>query len=47
MQEVLEEYGNSILSVLGGITVIGILAKLLFSGGILGELLLLLGTMAC
>jgi len=47
MQEILEEYGSSILGVLGGVTVIGILTKLLFSGGILGELLLLLGSMAC
>lgn len=47
MQELLEEYGSSVLGVLGGLAVIGILAKLLFSGGLLARLLLMLGTMAC
>ncbi len=47
MDELMQEYGGNLLGVIGGLVVVGIVAKLLFSGGKLAELLALLGSMAC
>lgn len=47
MDEVMREYGGLILGVAAGVAVIGIVAKLVFSGGMLSDLLMKLGNMAC
>lgn len=47
MDEVMREYGGLLLSVSAGAAIIGILAKLVFSGGMLSDLLIKLGNMAC
>lgn len=47
MDEIIEEYGGMLLGIFAGLAVIGIVAKLVFSGGMLGELLISLGNLAC
>lgn len=47
MEEIIKEYGGVMLGIFGGIAILGIFTKLVFSGGILGELLIKLGNMAC
>lgn len=47
MDEWMHEYGGSLLGVIGGAAVIGVVIKLFFAGGKLAELLTLLGNMAC
>lgn len=47
MNEWIEEYGGTVLSVLSAIAWISLLVQFGFSGGMLGELLLKLGNMAC
>ncbi len=47
MNEIVEEYGGLLIGIPVGIAVIGIAARLIFSGGLLGELLIKLGNMAC
>lgn len=47
MDEIMEEYGGLLIGVPVGILIIGIVAKLILSGGLLGELLTKLGNMAC
>lgn len=47
MDEIIEEYGGLILGIFAGLTVLGIAAKMVFSDGMLGDLLMELGNMAC
>ena len=47
MDELMQEYGGSLLGIIGGLTVIGIVSGFCFSGGKLADLLTLLGEMAC
>lgn len=47
MNEWLEEYGSTVLSAFAAIVWIALLVRSVFSGGVLGELLLQLGNMAC
>lgn len=47
MDEIIEEYGGLILGISAGLAVLGIAAEMVFSNGMLGELLMELGSMAC
>ncbi len=47
MDEIIEEYGGVILGIFAGIAVVGVVARLLGAGGMLREMILLLGNMAC
>lgn len=47
MEELMREYGSVILAVSAGVVVLGAAAGLLLPGGLLEELLMKLGNMAC
>ncbi|MBO5372423.1 MAG: hypothetical protein J6A75_06865 [Lachnospiraceae bacterium] len=47
MDEIIQEYGGMLLGLIGGIAVLKIVSKLVFSGGILAEVLTKIGIMAC
>ncbi|MDE6904670.1 MAG: hypothetical protein K2P76_07015 [Lachnospiraceae bacterium] len=47
MEHILEEYGGVILEAAAGIFVLGGMIGLIFSGGILGQLIILFGNAAC
>lgn len=47
MEELIREYGGVILAAFAGTAALGIAARLLLPGGLLEELLMKLGTMAC
>ncbi|MCM1257529.1 MAG: hypothetical protein NC307_06710 [Roseburia sp.] len=47
MDQIMEEYGGIFLGALAGVFVIAGALGLVFSGGILGELIILFGNTAC
>lgn len=47
MEEIIEEYGGVLPGAFAALAMMGVVAKLVFSGGILGEFLVRLGNMAC
>lgn len=47
MEEIIEEYGLVIVGAIATVMVLAVLTKLIFSGGILGNLLMKLGNMSC
>lgn len=47
MEQIMEEYGGIFLGAFTGIFVIGAALYLVFSGGLLGELMILFGNTAC
>lgn len=47
MDQIMEEYGGIFLGVFTGVFVLASVFGLVFSGGILGELMILFGNAAC
>lgn len=47
MNEIMEEYGGLLIGIPAGVIVMGIVAKLIFSEGLLGTFIIELGNMAC
>lgn len=47
MEQLIEEYGMTAVGVFTGILVFSLTLGLIFSGGILGNLIILLGNAAC